>query len=342
MRLSIDKNLNYDQDKLRLASEFVIFCVDHLPIEGDCNIYIVADRDAHGITTTAVYQMGKNVCKIYGKNRAFVDVLRSIAHEMTHMMQDEMGLLTGHIRDAGGFHEDQANAKAGELIKLFAKSKKDRKAIYENKKINEVSIGVTDHQSGRKVVRSDKVTVDNDDFESGKVSMNDGIKWGQGEGAKKRAIAFRALSYFLPNGAKLTSCYRSLSDQERIIKNYAKKYGYTGDLNDFDAMHAFTKTKGLIIARRPGTGHGGKNDTAAFDFSGVSLDKIWKGVENANSKLAGKMKFAPLTAKRGYRSIIERENNAVHVHFNLKDVKLSESDIESLKKESEPEKSDSE
>ena len=160
MRLRIDKKLNYDQDKLRLASEFVIFCVDHLPIEGDCNIYVVADRDSHGITTTAVYQMGKNVCKIYGKNRAFVDVLRSIAHEMTHMMQDEMGLLTGHIRDAGGFHEDQANAKAGELIKLFAKSKKDRKAIYENKDVVRIyedveSLGVTDHQSGRKLVSSD-------------------------------------------------------------------------------------------------------------------------------------------------------------------------------------------
>ena len=51
---------------------------------------------------------------------------------MTHMMQDEMGLIGNvPIRDAGGFHEDQANAKAGELIKLFAKSKKHRKGIYE-------------------------------------------------------------------------------------------------------------------------------------------------------------------------------------------------------------------
>jgi hypothetical protein len=48
------------------------------------------------------------------------------------MMQDELGLITGPIRDAGGFHEDQANSRAGELIKLFVKSKDDRKAIYEN------------------------------------------------------------------------------------------------------------------------------------------------------------------------------------------------------------------
>lgn len=47
--------------------------------------------------------------------------MRSIAHEMTHMMQDQQNMLHGNIRDAGGFHEDQANAKAGELIKLYAK-----------------------------------------------------------------------------------------------------------------------------------------------------------------------------------------------------------------------------
>ena len=59
--------------------------------------------------------------------------MRSIAHEMTHMMQDQIGLINGPIRDAGGFHEDQANSRAGELLKLFAKSKDYRKSIYESR-----------------------------------------------------------------------------------------------------------------------------------------------------------------------------------------------------------------
>ena len=55
-------------------------------------------------------------------------------------MQDESGMLVGIIQDAGGEIEDEANAKAGELIKLFAKSIPQRRAIYErltiqNKKI---------------------------------------------------------------------------------------------------------------------------------------------------------------------------------------------------------------
>ena len=132
-KLFVDKNLNIDENKIILIAEFCAYCADNLPIEGDYEIYVVADRDPHDITTTAAYHVGANICKIYGKNRALVDILRSIAHEMTHMMQDEQGLIKGHIQDAGGFHEDQANAKAGELIKRFAKSKEGRRAIYESK-----------------------------------------------------------------------------------------------------------------------------------------------------------------------------------------------------------------
>ena len=135
VKLLIDRQLNYDNFKKQLACEFVLFCAENLPIESDFKVYLVTNRKNHRIGTTAVYEVGNNCCRIYAKNRAFADVLRSVAHEMTHMMQDEMGLITGPVRDAGGFHEDQANARAGELIKLFAKSKKDRKKIYESRRL---------------------------------------------------------------------------------------------------------------------------------------------------------------------------------------------------------------
>jgi len=77
--------------------------------------------------------VGQNDIRVYGKNRSLADVMRSVAHEMTHMMQDEQNLLHGNVKDAGGFHEDQANAKAGELLKLYAK-KPGRKKIYESVK----------------------------------------------------------------------------------------------------------------------------------------------------------------------------------------------------------------
>ena len=134
MKLFIDEDLGFDIDKVSLIGEFCLYCADMLPIQNGFNVHVVSDRDSNNIATTAVYEVGNNTCKIYAKNRALVDICRSIAHEMTHMMQDETGLLVGHIQDAGGFHEDQANARAGELLKLYAKSSPDRKRIYEGYK----------------------------------------------------------------------------------------------------------------------------------------------------------------------------------------------------------------
>ena len=134
-KLFVSEELNLSPDKLKLMGDFINFCADRLPIENGFKIKIVSQREPHGITTTAAYKVSQNECTIYGGSRALVDVLRSIAHEMTHMMQDEQGLIVGPIQDAGGFHEDQANAKAGELIKLFAKSSPERRGIYERKRI---------------------------------------------------------------------------------------------------------------------------------------------------------------------------------------------------------------
>ena len=133
MKMYVDDGLSYSPEQMRLAGEFIIFCADSLPIEGDFEVHLVNSREPHGISTTALYEVGNNCCKVYCKKRALADVLRSVAHEMTHMMQDQIGILKGPIRDAGGFHEDQANAKAGELIKLFAKSAPGRKMIYERR-----------------------------------------------------------------------------------------------------------------------------------------------------------------------------------------------------------------
>ncbi len=133
MQLYVDRNLNLDQQKERFLGDFCVYCAKLLPIEGPFKIYVVSKREPYGISTTAAYHVDQNKCFIYGKDRALPDVMRSIAHEMTHMMQDQTGLLVGNIRDAGGFHEDQANARAGELIKRFVKTRKDRDTIYESK-----------------------------------------------------------------------------------------------------------------------------------------------------------------------------------------------------------------
>ena len=67
MKLYISKNLGMNPEKIKLAGEFTLFCAENLPIEGDFQVYVVNDRKPHGITTTAVYEIGNNCCRIYGK-----------------------------------------------------------------------------------------------------------------------------------------------------------------------------------------------------------------------------------------------------------------------------------
>ncbi|MAF24410.1 hypothetical protein CL634_02370 [bacterium] len=132
-KLFVTRDLEIPHEKVLLMGDFINFCAKRLPIRGSFEIYVVGSRDDHGISTTAAYHRNQNIVKVYGKNRALVDVLRSIAHEMTHMKQDEDEMLVGVIQDAGGHIEDEANARAGELIKLYAKSHPERKKIYESK-----------------------------------------------------------------------------------------------------------------------------------------------------------------------------------------------------------------
>ena len=129
-----DRDLKYDNKKKNIICDFVKFCSKCLNVnDKSFSVYIKSQRGGQEpIVTTAAYDPNSKKCYVYGKERATVDVCRSIAHEMTHMMQDFNGDLVGLIKDVGGFHEDQANAKAGEIIKRFAYSNNDRMKIYES------------------------------------------------------------------------------------------------------------------------------------------------------------------------------------------------------------------
>jgi len=54
--------------------------------------------------------------------------MRSIAHELVHHKQYEQERLKVQPPDIGGEIEDEANAKAGQYIKMFAKENPE---IYE-------------------------------------------------------------------------------------------------------------------------------------------------------------------------------------------------------------------
>lgn len=110
-----------DDNKKKLA-DFVKFIKKELNIKDVPTISIQNNRD--GLKTTANYDYTKEnkIVKVCSKNRALVDVMRSLAHELVHHKQWEDGRLNGpKPPDIGGEIEDEANAKAGQFIKMYSK-----------------------------------------------------------------------------------------------------------------------------------------------------------------------------------------------------------------------------
>jgi len=126
LKESIQYKVQFESSDKKMVEEFVTFIKKELSIKED--IDVILQNDKNGIKTTAVYNYGggeKSTIKVYCRDRQLIDVLRSIAHEMTHHMQYETGKLDEKPADVGGPIEDEANAKAGELVKKFAQMGND-------------------------------------------------------------------------------------------------------------------------------------------------------------------------------------------------------------------------
>jgi hypothetical protein len=117
-----------DEKKKKQLKEFALFVIKELEIEKAPTIAIQNGRGKLKTTANYDYTKENKVIKVNAHKRALVDVMRSLAHEMTHHKQFEQGRLNVQPPDIGGEIEDEANAKAGQFIKMYAK--KDA-TIYE-------------------------------------------------------------------------------------------------------------------------------------------------------------------------------------------------------------------
>lgn len=117
-----------NDDKRKKLNEFVKFVKNELSIDKMPTISIQNGRGELKTTANYDYTKENKIIKVNGKNRALVDIMRSVAHELVHHKQYEQGRLEKKPPDIGGEIEDEANAKAGQFIKMF--SKKDN-SIYD-------------------------------------------------------------------------------------------------------------------------------------------------------------------------------------------------------------------
>jgi hypothetical protein len=104
-----------------ILNDFLVFCKEFLKLTKGYKLVLSYDRS--DIITTAYYVPSECLIKIYVKDRALVDVLRSIAHELVHHKQNINGELNDLSKDGsdGSPIENEANSLAGEIIRIYGK-----------------------------------------------------------------------------------------------------------------------------------------------------------------------------------------------------------------------------
>lgn len=126
VNLKYDKNTLTD-NKLEVIQNFINFLNKEFPLKTDVDVLLknVSDQDM----TTGSDNHG--VIKVLCKGRMLIDVLRTLAHEWVHEHQYQYERKQTK-QDIGGPDEDEANAEAGKLLKIFAKENPNKEdKMYE-------------------------------------------------------------------------------------------------------------------------------------------------------------------------------------------------------------------
>jgi GNAT superfamily N-acetyltransferase len=106
---------------INAVTDFINFAKKYLAIDDDIKVALAYKRTPD-LTTTAYYNLDGFI-KIYVKDRAIMDVCRSIAHELVHHKQNLDGRLVNAKNDGedGSPIENEANSIAGIIIRKWGK-----------------------------------------------------------------------------------------------------------------------------------------------------------------------------------------------------------------------------
>jgi len=111
-----ESTLSDHEDELR---DFVKWTCDKLKIKKMPRLEFQDSKESGDQKKTAHFDMQDGMIWIYTGNRNLADIMRSVAHELTHYKQDEKGQVSSDQSYPGSPIEQQADAVAGYLMKLY-------------------------------------------------------------------------------------------------------------------------------------------------------------------------------------------------------------------------------
>jgi hypothetical protein len=110
-----------EQSQQDILERFARSCCDFLGMEKTPVIKLRRDPQWSRVNATfGRYDPDQHRIELATSGRHIVDILRTLAHEMTHARQDEVVGLPDDAGETGSTYEDQANALAGQIMRHWA------------------------------------------------------------------------------------------------------------------------------------------------------------------------------------------------------------------------------
>jgi len=113
-----------DKKIVDIINNFAQHCVEQLKISRPAKIS-VSTKGFQQMPTAGYYDISNNTIFVCAKNRAIADVLRTIAHELTHCKQMEDGAVFPDDDEGLQEFEDMANLMAGRLVRFHGRKHRE-------------------------------------------------------------------------------------------------------------------------------------------------------------------------------------------------------------------------
>ncbi len=124
-----------EQERISVYKDFLKYCYGELNIKETPPIKITRDKNFVKLNFSfGGYYPQEKAIVVYDNNRNLADCLRTLAHELVHHSQNERGILNKKSGEDGSEHENEANSKAGIILRSYGRQ---HPVIYER-----VSLGM--------------------------------------------------------------------------------------------------------------------------------------------------------------------------------------------------------
>ena len=121
-------NEAWEDAKASVVNEFVNYCMEYLSVDRP-KLKLINSKDyAYENRSLGGYSPSEKKIMVVVHNRNMADILRTVAHEMVHHMQNLDKRLTPTSGEDGSPDENEANSLAGVIVRKFGR---DNPQIYE-------------------------------------------------------------------------------------------------------------------------------------------------------------------------------------------------------------------